>query len=169
MPLSNIKIHRSGPEMLNELIGRLPTSDLERWASKTAGSPFLLQLVRPRSMESTMNPERLFKVTEFLQPADGEPIRSVITESADAAGVAWYVKPGQSISAHMHPDGQDTWTILSGCGEYSVSSNGESIAIAKGDVLVAHRREVHGVHNTGQEPLVFVSVVSPAESGFEPL
>ena len=169
MPLSNIKIHRSGPEMLNELIGRLPTSDLERWALKTAGPPFLLQLVRPRSMESTMNPERLFKVTEFLQPADGEPIRSVNTQSADAAVVAWYVKPGQSISAHIHPDGQDTWTILSGCGEYSVSSNGESIAIAKGDVLVAHRREVHGVHNTGQEPLVFVSVVSPAASGFEPV
>jgi len=169
MPLSNIKIHRSGPEMLNELIWRLPTSDLEGWALKTAGPPFLLQLAKPRSMESTMNPERLFKVTEFLQPADSEPIRSVITESADAAVIAWYVKPGQSISAHMHPDGQDTWTILSGCGEYSVSFNGESIAIAKGDVLVAHRREVHGVLNTGQEPLVFVSVVSPAASGYEPV
>ena len=117
MPLSNIKIHRSGPEMLNELIGRLPTSDLERWALKTAGPPFLLQLATPRSMESTMNPERLFKVTEFLQPADGEPIRSVITESADAAVVAWYVKPGQNISAHMHPDGQvrrtrEAWPIV---------------------------------------------------------
>jgi len=116
-----------------------------------------------------MSPERLFKVSEFLQPADGEPIRSVITESADAAVVAWYVKPGQRISAHVHPDGQDTWTILSGCGEYHVSAHGESIAIAKGDVLVAHRREVHGVLNTGQEPLVFVSVVSPAASGFEPV
>jgi len=116
-----------------------------------------------------MSPERLFKVTDFLHPADGEPIRSVITESADAAVVAWYVKPGQRISAHVHPDGQDTWTILSGCGEYRVSAHGESMAIAKGDVLVAHRREVHGVLNTGQEPLVFVSVVSPAASGFEPV
>ncbi len=108
-----------------------------------------------------MSPERLFKVTDFLHPADGEPIRSVITESADAAVVAWYVKPGQRISAHVHPDGQDTWTILSGCGEYRVSADGESIAIAKGDVLVAHRREVHGVLNSGQGPLVFVSVVLP--------
>jgi quercetin dioxygenase-like cupin family protein len=120
-------------------------------------------------MECTMSPERLFKVSDFLQPADGEPIRSVITESADAAVVAWYVKPGQRISAHVHPDGQDTWTILSGSGEYYVSAHGESIAIAKGDVLVAHRREVHGVLNTGPEPLVFVSVVSPAASGFEPV
>jgi quercetin dioxygenase-like cupin family protein len=69
----------------------------------------------------------------------------------------------------MHPDGQDTWTIFSGCGEYHVGANGETIVIAKGDVLVAHRREVHGVLNTGQELLVFVSVVSPAASGFEPM
>ncbi|WP_399220093.1 cupin domain-containing protein [Synechococcus sp. L2F] len=116
-----------------------------------------------------MSPKRLFKVTDFLQPADGEPIRSVITESADAAVFAWHVKPGQSISAHVHPDGQDTWTILSGCGEYRLGAKGESIAIAQGDVLVAHRREVHGVLNTGQEPLVFVSVVSPSASGFEPV
>ena len=52
-----------------------------------------------------MSPERLFKVSEFLQPADGEPIRSVITESADAAVVAWSIKPGQQISAHVHPGG----------------------------------------------------------------
>ena len=116
-----------------------------------------------------MSPERLFKIADFLHPADGEPIRSVITESADSAVVAWYVKPGQDISAHVHPDGQDTWIILSGTGEYSISAKGESIAIAKGDVLVAHRREVHGVLNTGPEPLVFVSVVSPAASGFEPV
>ena len=120
-------------------------------------------------MECTKTPERLFKVTDFLQPADGEPIRSVITESSDAAVVAWYVKPGQYVSAHVHPNGQDTWTILSGSGEYRVSAHGESIAIAKGNVLVAHRQEVHGVLNTGQEPLVFVSVVSPAASGFEPV
>ena len=116
-----------------------------------------------------MSPQRLFKFADFLQPADGEPIRSVVAESADAAVVAWYVKPGQRIAAHMHPDGQDTWTILSGRGEYRVNVREESIPIAKGDVLVAHRGEVHGVLNTGHEPLVFVSVVSPAASGFEPL
>lgn len=114
-----------------------------------------------------MSPQRLFKVADFLQPADAEPMRSVITVSADAAVDAWYLKPGQRISAHVHPDGQDTWTILSGCGEYYVGAEEELMAIAQGDVLVAHRLDVHGVLNTGQEPLVFVSVVSPAASGYE--
>jgi len=116
-----------------------------------------------------MSQDRFLWFTEYLQPADAEPIRSFITESAEAAVVAWYAKPGQSISAHVQPDGQDTWTILSGCGEYRVNVNGESMAIAKGDVLVAHRGEVHGVLGTGQEPLVSISVVSPASSGFEPV
>jgi quercetin dioxygenase-like cupin family protein len=116
-----------------------------------------------------MSPQRFFKVADFLRPADGEPIRSVITESADAAVIAWCVKPGQRIPAHVHPDGQDTWTILSGCGQYSVSAHGESIAIDEGDVLVAHRGEVHGVLNTGQQDLVFISVVSPAAAGFQPV
>ena len=113
-----------------------------------------------------MNPQRYFKVADFLQPADGEPIRSVITESVDAAVIGWCVKPGQRISAHVHPDGQDTWTILSGCGRYCVSAHGESIALAEGDVVIAHRGEVHGVLNTGQEDLVFISVVTPAAAGF---
>lgn len=116
-----------------------------------------------------MSPQRLFKVAEFLRPADGEPIRSVITESADAAVVAWHVQPGQSICAHVHPEGQDTWTIIAGSGQYRVSAEGASIAITQGDVLIAHRQEVHGVLNTGHEPLIFVSVVSPSGAGFEPL
>lgn len=116
-----------------------------------------------------MHPQRQFKVENFLQPADGEPIRSVITESADAVVVAWCVKPGQCISAHVHPQGQDTWTILSGSGEYRVDAQGSCVGVGRGDVLVAHRGEVHGVLNTGPDPLVFVSVVSPAASGFAPL
>lgn len=113
--------------------------------------------------------DRHFVIDQFFQPADGEPIRSVIAESADAVVVAWFVKPGQTITAHVHPTGQDTWTILSGRGLYR-HSIGEALAsIAKGDVLVAHRGEIHGVLNDGDEPLLFVSVVSPALAGYEPL
>lgn len=36
-------------------------------------------------------------------------------------------------------------------------------------MLVAHRGDVHGALSTGQEPLVFISIVSPASSGFEPV
>lgn len=116
-----------------------------------------------------MNNERIYASKAFQQPADGEPIRAVITESADSAVIAWHVKPGQRISPHVHPDGQDTWIVLAGGGQYQVSASGESRRIESGDVVVALRSEVHGVFNDGEVALEFVSVVSPLAAGFAPL
>lgn len=116
-----------------------------------------------------MAAERVFASRSFQQPADGEPIRSVITESADAALISWIVKPGQRISPHVHPAGQDTWTVLSGRGQYQVNAAGDTVQIRAGDVVVANRGEVHGVFNDGDEPLEFVSVVCPAAAGFAPV
>jgi quercetin dioxygenase-like cupin family protein len=116
-----------------------------------------------------MDSDRLFHSLEFMKPSDDEPIRSVITESAEAVVVAWYVKPGQRIAAHLHPAGQDTWTILSGQGDYQTDPSGSSLAITAGDVLIAPKGCLHGVLNRGQEPLTFISVVSPSNAGYEPL
>jgi len=114
-----------------------------------------------------MNIMRIFNSSYFFQPTDGEPIRSVITESKDAVVVAWYIKPGQKISPHIHPNGQDTWTILTGKGEYYLDQEGNTKAIAAGDVVIAPVGHVHGVFNNGNEPLVFISVVSPADAGYQ--
>lgn len=114
-----------------------------------------------------MNPPRHFKSADFMQPSEGEPIRSVLTQSSDATVVAWFIQPGQRIAPHTHPCGQDTWTILSGCGEYQLDASGHTRPIVPGDVLVAHTGEVHGVYNNGTEPLRFISVVCPLEAGYE--
>jgi quercetin dioxygenase-like cupin family protein len=94
-------------------------------------------------------------------------VRSVITESKDSVVVAWYIKPGQEIPAHLHPNGQDTWTILSGQGEYYLDQTGTTKPIIAGDVVIAHTGSIHGVFNNGDEPLMFISVVSPAEAGYQ--
>ncbi|WP_425216034.1 cupin domain-containing protein [Tumidithrix helvetica] len=114
-----------------------------------------------------MSTTRVFKSSQFFQPADGEPIRSVVTESKDAVVVAWYIKPGQEIAAHLHPNGQDTWTILSGKGEYYLDRAGTTKPIMEGDVVIAPIGSVHGVFNHGNEPLIFISVVSPADAGYQ--
>jgi quercetin dioxygenase-like cupin family protein len=113
--------------------------------------------------------DRIFKSADWFQPSEGEPIRSVITESEFAVVVAWYIQPGQAIAAHLHPEGQDTWTILSGQGEYYLDAVGGKQLIGAGDVVVAPRGAVHGVLNPGNEPLTLISVVAPAEAGYEPL
>lgn len=114
-----------------------------------------------------MSATRIFNSSKFFQPADGEPVRSVVTESKDAVVVAWYIKPGQEIPPHIHPNGQDTWTVLSGKGEYYLDKTGTKKQIVAGDVAVAHTGCVHGVFNSGDEPLVFISVVSPADAGYQ--
>jgi quercetin dioxygenase-like cupin family protein len=114
-----------------------------------------------------MNTPRIFNSSQFFQPTDQEPVRSVVTESKDAVVVAWYIKPGQEIPAHLHPNGQDTWTILSGQGEYYLDQTGATKPIMAGDVVIAHTGCVHGVFNNGDEPLVFISVVSPADAGYQ--
>jgi len=114
-----------------------------------------------------MSTTRIFSSSEFFQPTDGEPIRSVITESQESVVVVWHIKPGQEIPAHFHSNGQDNWTILSGTGLYFLDQSGTRKPIAAGDVVIAHTGSVHGVLNNGDQPLVFISVVSPADAGYQ--
>jgi quercetin dioxygenase-like cupin family protein len=114
-----------------------------------------------------MSISRIFPSSQFCQPTDGEPIRSIVTESQNAVVVTWYVKPGQEISPHIHPKGQDTWTILSGKGEYYLDQIGTKKPVFAGDIVIAYTGCVHGIVNHGDEPLIFISVVAPADAGYQ--
>ena len=116
-----------------------------------------------------MQDQRIFQSDRFLIPAAGEPVRTVVTQSAEAVVVAWHVAPGQAIRAHVHPSGQDTWTVLSGSGRYVVAADGSTRPIVAGDVAVAPVGAVHGVLNDGAQDLTIISVVTPAEAGYQPV
>lgn len=113
-----------------------------------------------------MSNQRVFKSSEHMQASRGEPIRSVVLESEHSVIVAWHVEPDQTIAPHTHPQGQDTWTILSGHGEYQVDEQGNTVSVTAGDVVVARQGQVHGVKCTSNEPLQFISVVAPIEAGY---
>jgi quercetin dioxygenase-like cupin family protein len=68
----------------------------------------------------------------------------------------------QSFDHHPH--------VQSGTGDYVLDGLGTTKHIKRGDVVVAQPGQVHGVTCTSSsddEPLVIISVVSPAEAGFE--
>ncbi len=113
-----------------------------------------------------MSISRIFPSAKFFQPRSDEPLRSVIAESMEAVIVAWYLMPGQEIPAHIHPQGQDTWTVLSGRGSYYLDARARQ-RITVGDIVIAPVRSIHGVLNDGDEPLVFISVVAPGNAGYE--
>ena len=108
---------------------------------------------------------RIFPVVDHVRPAEGEPIRSVVHETAESVIVVWHVRPGQEIAAHIHPHGQDTWTVLSGEAEY-FQGNGVTRTLKANEIAVARPGQVHGARNAGPEPFVFVSVVAPGNAGY---
>jgi quercetin dioxygenase-like cupin family protein len=116
-----------------------------------------------------MPDERIFHSAAHFQPSAGEPLRTVVTQDVHAVVVAWIVMPGQTVAAHVHPHGQDTWTILEGEGDYRLDAAGATQPLRAGDIAVAPAGRVHGVTNRGAVPLKFISVVCPPEAGFEPL
>lgn len=114
-----------------------------------------------------MSATRIFNSSIFFKAANRAPVRSVVTQSAEAVVVAWHVEPGQSIPTHIHPSGQDTWTVLSGKGDYYLDEAGTTAPIVTGDIVVAESGCVHGVVNSGDEPLTFISIVTPANAGHQ--
>lgn len=108
---------------------------------------------------------RIFSVDNHIRPSDGEPIRSVVMETKDSAVVVWHANPGQEIAAHIHPHGQDTWTVISGEAEY-YQGDGIVAHLKVGDIAIAKSGQVHGAFNSGMEPFVFVSVVACGNAGF---
>ena len=119
-----------------------------------------------------MSPEkidigRIFSSSSFFKSADRAPVRSVVAKSPEAVVVAWQVEPGQSIPTHIHPNGQDTWTVFSGKGDYYLDDAGTTRPIVAGDVVIAQSGQVHGVFNSGDQPLTFISIVTPANAGHQ--
>ena len=110
---------------------------------------------------------RIFPIADFLKSSDDVPVRSVVLETEHATIVAWYVSAGQEIAAHIHPHGQDTWTVLCGNADY-YQGDGKTIKLQAGNIAVAHAGQVHGAKNTdAQQPFIFISVVTPANAGYE--
>ncbi len=60
--------------------------------------------------------------------------------------------PAKLLRHIFTPDGQDTWTILSGEGQYQIDEQGNTVAIAAGDIVVANKGQVHGVLCTQRWP-----------------
>ena len=110
---------------------------------------------------------RIFSSADYEKPQEGEPFRSVVTMTDDSSIIVWHVKPGQNIHSHIHPNGQDTWIVMSGSAEYIFDESGETKTVKTGDIVIAERGQIHGAVNNGDIPFVFVSVVSPAIAGFE--
>lgn len=66
------------------------------------------------------------------------------------------VKPGMRFSLQKHAKRAENWVIVSGLGV--VTLNGREFPVGRGSVIEVGRDEIHRLHNTGAEPLIFIEV-----------
>lgn len=80
----------------------------------------------------------------------------VLDETDHSRSTLWCLLPGQKIAPHIHA-GDHVWTVFEGSGNY-LSEGADPQPIAPGIILVAPAGESHGVENTGDKGLVFLSI-----------
>src|SRR3954453_2476020 len=81
--------------------------------------------------------------------------------NADAAPLtfSWYaVAPAARCTSHVHTGKAETWLIVQGEGEAQV--DGQSFRVGPGDALVTKPGQPHELVNLGEQPLVFVNMVT---------
>lgn len=67
------------------------------------------------------------------------------------------VESGNSIGEHTHEGDNEIFYFLSGTGEYN--DNGTIAEVGPGDTTVCNDGELHGLKNTGDEPLEFIALI----------
>lgn len=117
-------------------------------------------MIKKRTLDATA-------LVQFSPATDskGKVVEVAITESQSVA--VWGVRPGQSVPAHLHPDGQDTWIMVKGELKY-LMGNGERSAIRAGTIAVAEHHQIHGAINDGFEDAIFISIYSAPSLKVEP-
>ena len=98
-------------------------------------------------------------------------IASVAEQSADFRRVLWTgqhtqlvimtIQPGGEIGQEVHADTDQILTFVSGSGEADI--DGETRAVAEGDLVVVPAGTHHNFRNTGPNPLILYTVYGPPE------
>jgi len=68
---------------------------------------------------------------------------------------AW-IDPGKKLELHAHPDGEEYYVFLKGAGEMRVAE--EIFPVSPMDFVTIPVAAAHSLHNTGKDPLFFITV-----------
>jgi quercetin dioxygenase-like cupin family protein len=110
--------------------------------------------------------QRTFDPAALVKFSDAKATVTEIALTEHSSIAVWGVKPGQEVPAHIHPDGQDTWVMISGELTYYLG-DGERKTIRAGQIDVADHHQVHGAINKSPEDAVFISIYSAPKLGWE--
>lgn len=73
----------------------------------------------------------------------------------------YYMKPGQALGYHRHPQGDQIFTVIEGEGTFFLDENGEeTIQVKPGSVCLAPANVWHDLKNTGTGNLIAQQVTN---------
>ncbi len=115
-----------------------------------------------------MTEKRIFDIAGIKKDSADHATKTPFFETADTGGSVWVIRPGQTLTKHRHTNADDVWIVLEGEGVFYPAPDKE-VPFHAGQVIVSGRGECHGAKNTGTTDVVFVSIVAPVPSDYEPL
>lgn len=112
--------------------------------------------------------ERIYNLKDIIDNDTNKVIKKNFFTTDLTNGVIWIVPPGQEVHKHVHHQSDDIWVCIAGEGIFYPDLKQE-VQIKSNCVVVSPKGKCHGIKNIGKENLVFISIVNPIPSDYEPL
>jgi len=97
----------------------------------------------------------------------GGPIKIMFTpETADTKHLRFsvgYLDPGEGLAAHVHPESEEVYYVISGSGTVYVGEERKPTRVEADTAIYIPPGTVHGVENTGSDKLVVAFFVAPGK------
>jgi len=115
-----------------------------------------------------MSEQRIYCMDLVKKEDPEKAVRTPFYQTESTGGSVWVIKPGQTLQKHYHHNSDDIWIVLQGEGIFYPQPN-EEVPFKKGHVIVSKKDSCHGAKNTGDEDIIFVSIVAPVPSDYDPI
>ncbi len=110
-----------------------------------------------------------FEPASHEDPSDPGVLKKVLAtcdhlQKGQVMMVNWAKLPiGKSFAAHYHEDMQEVFVLVEG--RASMEIDGESFPLAPGDSIIVDPREIHAMHNEGEQDAHYVVFGISREEG----
>ncbi|MDQ5969147.1 MAG: hypothetical protein QG579_304 [Patescibacteria group bacterium] len=91
---------------------------------------------------------------------ENDSFRKVLYTGEESQLVLMSLLPGEDIGSEVHPDNDQFFRFEAGSGDVVI--NETEYSVSDGDAVVVPKGATHNVINTGDKPLRFYTIYSPA-------
>ena len=109
-----------------------------------------MEFIKSTEIKSLSNPGVVSR--QLLNPDNSTSTRVTITEV--------HLEPRASQPRHTHDSSEQIWYALKGTGKLLLENDTEK-PFEAGDVVRFAYKDVHGLHNGGDEEFIYVSITAP--------